>query len=201
MSKETPPKTMSADELKPDQTDQPNEGQQETIDSIGPQQSKWEKTIEEQEELIDEQSNTIKELRNEVLRRTAETNNLGKRLRRDAEVKQEYAITHFAREILDVGDVLSTGLANCGDKESEHFQGMSMTLEKFYDILKQHGITPLNSLNTPFDHSKHEALTSQETDAVEPGMVITVVQEGYQFKDRLLRAAKVIVSKKVSEDS
>lgn len=144
---------------------------------------------------------TNSELADKNTRLMAELHNLGNRLRKDFERKQEYAITNFAKEILDVGDILAVGLENCNDKESEHYRGMEMTLDKFFIILKQHGITPIDSLNKPFDHDVHEALTSQETDEVEPGQVIQVVQEGYQFKERVLRPAKVIVSKKVSDKS
>jgi molecular chaperone GrpE len=153
------------------------------------------------EEQIEELSSANEELVDKNTRLTAELHNLGTRLRKDFETKKQYAITNFAKEILDVGDILSAGLENCEDKKSEHYHGMEMTLDKFYIILKQHGITPINSLHETFNHDVHEALTSQESDEFEPGIVIQVVQEGYQFKDRVLRPAKVIVSKKVSENS
>ena len=154
--------------------------------------------LEDEITALKEENNTLK-TKNTYL--TAELHNLGTRLKKDFDRKQEYAITSFAKEILDVGDILAAGLENCTDKDSEHYQGMAMTLDKFYIILKQHGITPIKSLGTTFDHDVHEALTSQESDEHEPGVVIQVIQEGYQFKDRVLRPAKVIVSKKVSQDS
>ena len=146
-----------------------------------------------------EETNTALQSKNTYL--TAELHNLGTRLKKDFDRKQIYAITNFAKEILDLGDILAAGLENCADKESEHYHGMEMTLDKFYIILKQHGVTPIESLGTPFNHDEHEALTSQESDEHEPGVVIQVIQEGYRFKERILRPAKVIVSKKVSQDS
>ena len=141
------------------------------------------------------------ELNDKITRLMAELHNLGSRLRKDSKIKQEYAIKNFAEEILDVGDILKTGLDNCENKDNEYYKGMEMTLDKFFIILKQHGITPIESLHKPFDHDVHEALTSQETDELEPGLVMHVVQEGYKLKERVLRPAKVIVSKKVSEET
>lgn len=155
--------------------------------------------INELEEQVTQLEEKIVNLERKNLNSLAEIQNLGNRLRRDFDTKLSYAIRHFAKDMLDVGDVLSTGLQNCDDQESEHYTGMKMTLDKFFMILKDHDIEVIRSLNEPFDHEFHEALTSQESDEVEPGTIIQVVQEGYIFKDRVLRPAKVIVSKKVSE--
>jgi len=156
---------------------------------------------DELEEQIETLKSEVTKLKDQNTRLLAEHHNLGTRLRREFETKKQYVITDFAKEILDVGDILATGLDNCEDKKSEHYRGMEMTLDKFYVILKQHGITPIKSMHENFNHDVHEALTSQESDEHNPGTIIHVVQEGYKFKDRVLRPAKVIVSKKVSQDS
>ena len=184
MSKTTNPKSVSADELK---QSVPEDNSQEKIEAL---ENEIKKLTESNTDLTDKNTRLV-----------AELHNLGNRLRREFETKKEYAISSFAKEILDVGDVLAAGLENCEDKESEHFKGMQMTLDKFYIILKSHSINPVESKDKPFDHQVHEALTSQETDEVEPGMILHVIQEGYTFKERVLRPAKVIVSKKVSENS
>ncbi|MEC7030597.1 MAG: nucleotide exchange factor GrpE [Pseudomonadota bacterium] len=176
----------------------PNATEAVSADALKPSSDMDSTALEEKIAALEE-TNAALQSKNTYL--TAELHNLGTRLKKDFDRKQTYAITNFAKEILDVGDILATGLDNCADKESEHYQGMEMTLDKFYIILKQHGITPIDSLGTPFNHDIHEALTSQESDEHEPGIVIQVIQKGYQFKERVLRPAKVIVSKKVSQDS
>ena len=50
-----------------------------------------------------------------------------------------------------------------------------------------------------FNSEQHEALTTQETDELEPNHVLTVLQAGYMMKDRVLRHAKVIVQKEISK--
>lgn len=181
MSKKSNKDNVSSDALKPQEIDQSTD------------------KIRELESQVTTLEQKIEDLERKNLNSLAEIQNLGNRLRRDFDTKLSYAITHFAKDMLDVGDVLSTGLHNCSDEGSEHYTGMKMTLDKFFMILKDHDIEVIQSLDKPFNHEFHEALTSQETDEVEPGTVIQVVQEGYQFKDRVLRPAKVIVSKKVSE--
>ena len=156
---------------------------------------------DELEAQIETLKSEVANLKDQNTRLLAEHHNLGTRLRREFDTKKQYVIADFAKEVLDVGDILATGLENCEDKESEHYRGMEMTLDKFYIILKQHGITPIKSMHESFNHDVHEALTSQESEEYDPGTIIHVVQEGYKFKERVLRPAKVIVSKKVSQDS
>ena len=177
--------SVSAESLKPESA--PINDQQDTIDALTQQ--------------IADLKTLVNDLKDQNTRLVAEQHNLGNRLRREFDTKKEYAISGFAKEILDVGDILTAGLENCSDKESEHYRGMDMTLDKFYHILEQHGISKIASHHEPFNHDVHEALTSQETDELEPGHVMQVIQEGYKFKERVLRPAKVIVSKKVSDDS
>ena len=47
-----------------------------------------------------------------------------------------------------------------------------------------------------FDPSVHEAMAQVENDALEPNTVVQVLEEGYKLRDRLLRPARVLVSKK-----
>ena len=154
---------------------------------------------------LEEENATLKqqteELENKYKLLASDWHNSDKRMKKQHASDLKYAISKFAKEILDIGDILSTAISNCEDKENEHYQGMKMTLDKFYSILQQHGIKHIESLHQEYNHDIHEALTSQETEDIEPGRVLQVIQEGYLFEERLLRAAKVIVSKKVSEDS
>jgi molecular chaperone GrpE len=67
-------------------------------------------------------------------------------------------------------------------------KGLSATLEKF-------GVKAIESIGEPFDPNIHEAVAMEETEEMEPNRVLKEFQKGYLYKDRLLRAAKVIVSK------
>lgn len=152
------------------------------------------------EERIEKLEEDIAGFKDKNTRLLAEQQNLVTRLNREFDTKVSYAISKFAKEILDVADVLQAGLDNCVDKESEHYNGMDMTLDKLLSILKQYGISPIES-EGKFDPNIHEALTTQENDEVENGTILHVVQPGYLFKDRVLRPAKVIVSKNISKEA
>lgn len=169
-------------------------------DDLKPEHN-FEAEIEALQEKVTELEEEVTNLEDKNTRLLAEQSNIANRLTREFDLKQSYAISKFAKEMLEVADVLQTGLENCDDKENDHYRGMEMTLDKFFIILKQHGITPIESENQPFDPNLHEALTSQENNEVDSGTILHVVQNGYQFKDRVLRPAKVIVSKKVSQES
>lgn len=184
------------------------ESQPTAAESLKPLTGDHEATIERLEaelekanETISNLETTIAELKDKSIRSLADQKNLMDRVAREQSTKLTYAISKFAKEMLDVVDVLQTGLDNCKDKDNEHYQGMDITLDKLLIILKQHDITPIDSKGERFDPNLHEALTSQESDSVESGMILHVAQEGYLFKDRVLRAAKVIVSKKVSKEA
>lgn len=161
-----------------------------------PKASGVEKQLEEKIEKLEED---IAGYQDKNTRLLAEQQNLVTRLNREFDTKVSYAISKFAKDILDVADVLQAGLDNCENKESEHYNGMDMTLDKLLSILKQYGISSIES-EGKFDPNVHEALTTQENDEVENGTILHVVQPGYLFKERILRPAKVIVSKNISKE-
>ena len=73
-------------------------------------------------------------------------------------------------------------------------EGVEMTHRQFLNILEKYGVTPIQAVGDIFNPEKHEALAQEESEE-EPNRVIAEVEKGYLFHDRLLRPAKVIVSK------
>ncbi len=70
-----------------------------------------------------------------------------------------------------------------------------MVQNQLLDVLRRHGITRIDAQGQPFDHDQHEAVMQQPSKDVPPNTVLQVLEHGYRIHDRLLRAAKVIVSK------
>ena len=62
------------------------------------------------------------------------------------------------------------------------------------EALSAAGVTEISPKGEPFDPNQHEALSVQPASQVEPNTVLEVIQKGYRMDERLLRAAKVIVS-------
>ena len=69
------------------------------------------------------------------------------------------------------------------------------------DFLTDQGVEVIPSDGLPFDPNLHEALKQEASDEVESGHVIYTMRRGYRLKDRILRAANVVVSSGPSEEA
>ena len=133
-----------------------------------------------------------------VLRIQAEMDNLRKRTVRDIENAHKFALDKFVRELLPVIDSMELGINasdNAGGDIESLREGMDLTLKKFLDTLEKFGITVIAPQGDKFNPEKHEAVSMQEADGVQSGMVVTVMQKGYELNGRLVRPAMVIVAK------
>lgn len=140
----------------------------------------------------------IASLRERLMRALAETENTRRQGERRAQDAGKYAITNFARELLQVVDNLRRALGAAeGDtgKVDGLIAGVAATDRVLTQILNRFGVKEVRALNLPFDPAKHEAV--METDQTEqpPGSVIQVLEKGYTLHDRLLRPARVVVGK------
>jgi molecular chaperone GrpE len=136
------------------------------------------------------------EYRERYLRAAAETENVRKRAERDVENARRYGLERLAQALLPVRDSLEAGLATADKADVEALlEGKRATLRLLDAALKQVGITEVDPLGEPFDPEKHEAMTLQTSATAEPNTVLTVIQKGYAIHDRLLRPARVIVSR------
>lgn len=133
------------------------------------------------------------------LRTRADVDNAQRRARLDVENAHKYGVEKFAREMLPVVDSLDQGLAialtSGGDVAKSLHEGMELTYKMLLDIFEKFGIHPINPLGESFDPLRHEALSTQVSDEVEPNKVLLVIQKGFTLQDRLLRPARVIVSR------
>lgn len=129
------------------------------------------------------------------LRTRADADNIRRRATIDVENAHKYAVSDLAKELLAVVDSLDHGLAVTDVSNDALRQGMELTYKLLLDVLTKFGILPINPVNEPFDPMKHEALTAQVKNDVAPNTVLMVVQKGFTLQDRLLRPARVIVSK------
>lgn len=133
-------------------------------------------------------------------RRTyADFENYRKRMQRDQAEFRKYANEQMALELLTVIDHLSLALkhANEGGNSGDALQqGVEMVHKQFRDVLEKFGITPFKAEGESFDPAMHEAMIQVETGDVPENMVVQVFQDGYRYHEKILRHAKVGVSKK-----
>ena len=142
----------------------------------------------------------IASLRERLMRALAETENTRRQGERRAQDAGQYAITNFARELLQVVDnlrrAIDAGSAGAEMQKGDGLiEGVVATDRILTQILNRFGVEEINALNEPFDPKKHEAV--METDQTEqpPGSVAQVLENGYMLHDRLLRPARVVVAK------
>ncbi|MHC1626207.1 MAG: nucleotide exchange factor GrpE [Methanoculleaceae archaeon] len=131
------------------------------------------------------------ELYDRYLRLAADFENYRRRNEKEREEVRKYAIERLALDLLEVVDNLERAK---NAEESSLREGLSQIQKLFEQILNRHSITPIEAYNQPFDPSCHEAIACIPSDA-EEGIVIEEVVRGYRLNDRILRCAKVVVSK------
>lgn len=166
--------------------------------------------VEQTEDSVDGEKDAFAELEAELaetkdrmLRAMAETENLRRRAARDTEEARKYAVTGFARELLEVSDNLARALDSVPDEARENEQvkplveGIELTQRSLAACFERQKITKVApEPGDKFDHNLHQAMFETETDAQAPGSVLQVMQPGYTIADRLLRPAMVGVAKK-----
>ena len=146
---------------------------------------------------LEEARNKLQESEEKTLRLAAEFENTKKRLEREREISLKFAEENILKELLPGIDNIERAMENgreTGNIESL-LEGVELTRDGLVATLEKFGVKPIESVGQPFDPNIHEALAMEETDAMEPNMVLREFQKGYFYKDRLLRPAKVIVSK------
>jgi molecular chaperone GrpE len=135
------------------------------------------------------------------IRAVAELENVRRRAARDVENAHKYGVERLAAEILVVKDSLEMGLDSARgagtDKVVE--EGFDAVLKLLVQCLGKFGISEVNPDGEAFDPEFHEAMAAQPSADVEAGVVLNVVQKGYRIHDRLLRPARVIVSRAADE--
>ena len=137
------------------------------------------------------------ELQDKMLRMAAEFENYKKRMIRERESAFKYAEEGLLKELLPSIDNLERALAhqNGSDNPKDMREGVDLTLKALLAATAKFGLTPIDSVGQPFDPNLHEALAMEESDTVPRQSVLREFEKGYFYKDRLLRAAKVVVSK------
>ncbi len=128
----------------------------------------------------------------------AEVENMRKRFEREKESLLKYGnekVLSNLIEVVDNFDLTVNSLKNDNDDKVQNImKGIEMIRSQFINVLKQNGLTPVESLGKPFDPNFHEAVAQAPAEGKEDQEVITEYQRGYLLNGRLLRASKVVVA-------
>ena len=139
---------------------------------------------------------------NSYLRAAAELDNYRKRMDRELDNARKYAIERFAQELIGVIDSLEAGLgAAPGNSGSALLEGTHATLKQLQRAFEKAGIKVIDPKAQPFDPAWHEAMVAQASAEQPANTVLSVIQKGYSLNGRLLRPARVVVSKAPGGDA
>jgi molecular chaperone GrpE len=139
--------------------------------------------------------------KDQLLRTMAEMENLRKRSQREREDAAKFAITSFAKDLLDVADTFRRALeAIPSDLKSDErikplIEGIEATEQNLLKSFERNGIKKIEPGEEPFNPNFHEVMFEAVVPGKAAGQIIQVIEAGYILNDRLLRPARVGVSK------
>jgi len=139
------------------------------------------------------------EARQDMLRMQADMDNLRKRLVREQEKARRRTLERFMRDLLPVRDSLERGLEAASDPAASVEalrEGKELIMKMLTKVMGDHGLQTIDPSGEAFDPEKHEAMTMLPSPDHDENTVIDVLEKGYQLHDRLIRPAKVVVSRK-----
>jgi len=158
-----------------------------------------EEVVEEKtpEDLLTEENASLKDA---LLRKAAELENLRKRHQKEVDDVRKYSSNSFAKEMLSVRDNMTRAIDSIEKLESvdESLQsvldGIKLVADGLENTFKQAGIEKVAAKGEMLNPEFHQAMSQVESDE-KSGKIIEVFQEGYTMHGRLLRPALVVVSK------
>ncbi|HOQ31331.1 MAG TPA: nucleotide exchange factor GrpE [Candidatus Hydrogenedens sp.] len=151
-------------------------------------------SLDEISKLFEEKTKELEELKDRYLRICAEYDNYRKRTTREIKEIRETATEHLIKDLLPVLDNFERALQHIPDPEDAFASGIRMVFSQLKDTLMARGLLPIETIGQPFDPNVHEALAQIESEQSE-GTVVQEYQKGYLLGKRVLRPAKVVVSK------
>ena len=147
------------------------------------------------EQKIVEIEQLLNDTRDQLLRRTAEMDNMRRRHQQEREQLIFEGNKRLILDLLTVVDDLERTLEHASEEKDPMTQGIELVYKNFIKTLERYGANPMETVGQPFDPMKHDALMEEPRTDVAPGTVTREIQRGYMLNDSVLRHAKVFVAK------
>lgn len=142
----------------------------------------------------------LAETRDQLLRRTAELDNMRRRHQQERTQLIFEANKTILAELLSTIDDLERTLSHVKSEEKNGFvQGVELVYKNLVKTLEKYGVRPIESVGKQFDVGLHDALMEEPRSDVESGTITNEVIKGYMLNDSVLRHAKVVVAKAPTE--
>ena len=166
-----------------------------------PSTKKKEETKKDSNKKLDKEITDLKDknkkLEDKFLRSEAENQNMQNRYAKERSQLIKYQSQDLAKDVLPAMDNLERALnAEVDDNDSKQLKkGVQMTLDSLVKAMKDHGIVEIKAEGVKFDPTLHQAVqTVPAKGDDQKDHVVKVLQKGYQYKDRTLRPAMVVVA-------
>lgn len=193
-----------ADQQTPDPEIEENKGQQpELVENTGSEaadEPEGDVTIELLQKQLEDARAETEEQKNMALRAAAEGQNARRRAENEVSNARKFALERFVADVLPTLDSLERGIEAVEVDKAEGplktlYEGSVLTLKMMLDVLAKHNVLVVDPVGEPFDPQHHEAMTMVESPDAEPNSVLAVMEKGYSLNGRLVRPARVVVSK------
>ena len=143
------------------------------------------------------------DLKEKLLRTLADMENLRRRTEREIADARTYAISNFARDMLNVADNFQRAIDSVPSEAREAgepvlkalVEGVELTEREMLKVLERYGVKRIDPQGQKFDPNLHQAMFEVPNADVPTGTVVQVVQTGYIIGERVLRPALVGVAK------
>jgi len=130
------------------------------------------------------------------MRKTAEFENYRRRVERERREQADATVVDLLQELLLVVDDFDRALTvDSDERDAAYRKGVELIHGKLHDLLRKHGVRPIEALGADFDPNIHQAVIHEASPDQREGEVIGELRRGYMMGDRLLRPALVKVAK------
>jgi len=181
-------------EIEPEETQTPEEEAAET------EEAPLAEAVEEGPSELEKLQLEVKDLRDEMLRMRADTENLRKRLQREKQDSVQFANERLIRELIPISENLERALAAPDTNVDSLKEGVQMTSNQILALFKKEKVEPIQAVGEPFDPSLHEVLNQIESPDHAENTVIEEYSKGYRMNGRVLLPARVVTSRKPTRE-
>jgi molecular chaperone GrpE len=144
------------------------------------------------------------DMKDRMLRALADAENTRRRAEREKQDASQYAVTKFARDMLQIADNFARALAACPPAVREAadpqvkavIDGVEATERQLLSVLERYGVKAIDTTDGKFDPNFHQAIAEVPGNGKPAGSIVDVVQAGYTIGERLLRPAMVTVARR-----
>ncbi len=151
---------------------------------------------EEEYQELKKEAEEKKKVWEKYVRLYAEYENAKKLWQKQKEELLKFSNFRLLKELVSLYDEIKMAFASLVNIDTEHRKGIEMIEKRMQNILEKENVEPIEAKGKRFDPFQHEVMGFEERDDCEENVVLEVLQEGYVYEGKILRPAKVKVSRR-----